>query len=49
MSAFGGTAPLMATALLRDTGDAASPAALCIIGAGLSAIGALLLPHFRVK
>lgn len=49
MAAFGGTAPIMATAIMRSTGDIASPAALLIVSAALSAAGALLLKRWRVK
>ncbi|KAG2502082.1 hypothetical protein HYH03_000574 [Edaphochlamys debaryana] len=49
MAAFGGTAPIMATGLLQGTGDAASPSALLIIGAALTAVGALLLRRFRIR
>jgi MHS family proline/betaine transporter-like MFS transporter len=43
MALFGGTAPLMATAILHGTGDIASPSALMIIACALSICGALLV------
>lgn len=43
MALFGGSAPLMATAILHSTGDSASPAALMIIACALSICGALLV------
>ncbi|GFR43372.1 hypothetical protein Agub_g4444 [Astrephomene gubernaculifera] len=49
MAAFGGTAPLAATALLRGTRDVASPAALLVVGAALSAGGALLLRRWKIR
>ncbi|KAG2439417.1 hypothetical protein HXX76_004774 [Chlamydomonas incerta] len=49
MAAFGGTAPIMATGLLRGTGDIASPAALLIIAAAMTAAGALMLKRWRIR
>lgn len=49
MAVFGGTAPMMATALLQGTGDIASPAALLIVSAALTAVGALQLRRWRIR
>ncbi|MEW5303631.1 MAG: hypothetical protein WDW36_006304 [Sanguina aurantia] len=49
MTVFGGTAPLLATGLLKGTGDLASPAALLIIAASLTCVGALLLRKFGIS
>ncbi len=39
MAVFGGTAPIVATALMRHTSDLASPAAMMIVAAVLSIAG----------
>ncbi len=49
MAVFGGTAPMMATALLQGTGDIASPAALLIVAAALTAVGALQLRRWKIR
>ena len=48
MAAFGGTAPLLATAIIAGSQDIAAPAALLIITGGLSVAGAFATRHFRV-
>ncbi|KXZ52077.1 hypothetical protein GPECTOR_10g1100 [Gonium pectorale] len=49
MAAFGGTAPMMATGLLQGTKDIASPSALLIISAALTAVGALMLRRWKIR
>jgi MFS family permease len=43
---FSGTAPLVATTLIRDTGQKASPAYMMIASAALALIGSFLVDRF---
>jgi hypothetical protein len=43
---FSGTAPLLATMLIRDTGLPASPALLMIGGAALALLGSLWIERY---
>jgi MFS family permease len=43
---FSGTAPLLATTLIRDTGLPASPALLMVVGAALALLGSLWIERY---
>ena len=46
MAAFGGTAPIIATALIKGTGSMMAPAGMLVVAGALSAVGAWLTRHW---